>query len=442
MGIYVEIISINTFYPAGHGTFFAGDLIRWNDEKVIFSWVYDCGSKRRSWLSDLIESYKYSRFTIHSLPKEKHEKIDMLCISHFDADHVNGLEKLLSEFSVDTLVLPYLPLNTRLEIALALDLDATGDTSAMLFTIDPIGFLSQRGYLEKISKILFIKGSGPQDGPVQYIPDDINPRDQGGDTDSILKNIGTHLYSDENYSLGENNQLKIWSLDDKKPIQILGCWEFVFFNKELPDGLAPISKATLTEIQNEVSKALDDLNLTGKSKPTETTKWREKIRKIYDDHFGDSPEGRNDISLVIYSNYIQKPSEIDLMWPYRDFMFCEDLRLPVSYVPISKDKTGLMLTGDITLRKSDISVLKSHLGNPRWKSINLFQVPHHASIHSWEVGSANSLPSEFNVLCVPDSDKSGHHPHIDVLHDFKNKKIFFANYSTSVVMNFDVCFNI
>lgn len=437
MGGLVEIISTNTFYPAGHGTFFAGDLINWNDDKIIFSWVYDCGSKRHSWLSDLIDSYKHSGVARHFLTTDSREKIDMLCISHFDSDHVNGLEKLLSEFSVDTLVLPYLPLNTRLEIALSLDLEAADDTSAMLFAIDPIGFLTNRGYLESISKVLFIKGSNSE-GAVPISNDDFNPIGPDENSESIFRNVGTSINSDENYNLEGLSQSKVWALDDKSPVRIFEFWEFVFYNKELPGGLAPKSSTSLIDIQKEVIKTLVGLNLTGKTTKKDTTKWRKKIREIYERHFGSSSEGRNDISLVLYSNQIKSKSIKDLCWPYCDLILYEDLQMPVSCVPASKDKTGLLLSGDITLRNSDISKLQSHLGSQRWKSVNLLQIPHHGSTHSWQVGNAKLLPSEFNVFNVPDSDKSGHHPHIDVLEDFKNKKILFANYSTGVSMNFAV----
>lgn len=431
----MDIVSLNTFFPAGHGTFFAGYLISRTDHKVAFSWVYDCGSKRRSWLSDLIDSYKKSYFTRPFLPVDFREKIDMLCVSHFDADHVNGLEKLLSEFSVDTLVLPYLPLNTRLEIVLSLDLEAPDDTSAMLFAIDPIGFLTDRGYLEKISKVLFIKGSNPE-GAVPISNDDFNPRGPDENSESIFRNVGTSINSDENYNLEGLGQTKVWTLDDKRAVQIFGCWEFVFYNKELPGGLAPKSSASLIDIQQEVIKTLLGLNLTGKTTKKDTTKWRKKIREIYEKHFGSSSEGRNDISLVLYSNHINSKSIKYSCWPYCDLILYKDLQMPVSCVPASKDQTGLLLTGDISLRNSDISKLQSHLGGQRWKSVNLLQIPHHGSIHSWQVGNAKLLPSEFNVFNVPDSDKSGHHPHIDVLEDFKNKKILFANYSTGISMNF------
>jgi len=431
----VDIVSLNTFFPAGHGTFFAGYLISRTDHKVAFSWVYDCGSKRRSWLSDLIDSYKKPDFPRPFLPVDSREKIDMLCVSHFDADHVNGLEKLLSEFSVDTLVLPYLPLNTRLEIVLSLDLEAPDDTSAMLFAIDPIGFLTDRGYLEKISKVLFIKGSNSE-GAVPISNGDFNPRGPDENSESIFRNVGTSINSDENYNLEGLGQSKVWALDDKSPVRIFGFWEFVFYNKELPGGLAPKSSASLIDIQKEVIKTLLGLNLTGKTTKKDTTKWRKKIREIYEKHFGSSSEGRNDISLVLYSNHITTPFRLSPLWPYRYSILTEDLYIPISCVPISEDKSGLLLTGDITLRHSDISTLQSHLGGQRWKSVNLLQIPHHGSIHSWQVGNAKLLPSEFNVFNVPDSDKSGHHPHIDVLEDFKNKKILFANYSTGVSMNF------
>ncbi|WP_135410891.1 MBL fold metallo-hydrolase [Escherichia sp. E4385] len=60
-----------------------------------FNIVYDCGSTSRTTIIN----------KIHSLPnwfKNTHGSrvIDMLVISHFDDDHVNGLEELLRLYRV------------------------------------------------------------------------------------------------------------------------------------------------------------------------------------------------------------------------------------------------------------------------------------------------------------------------------------------------------
>ncbi|WP_135386884.1 hypothetical protein [Escherichia sp. E2593] len=67
-----------------------------------FNIVYDCGSTSRTTIIN----------KIHSLPKwfkntHGSRVIDMLVISHFDDDHVNGLEELLRLYRVKKLVLPY-----------------------------------------------------------------------------------------------------------------------------------------------------------------------------------------------------------------------------------------------------------------------------------------------------------------------------------------------
>ena len=63
-----------------------------------FRFVYDCGSSR---------NIKKLEKEIDSAFK-KDECIDLLFISHFDNDHVNGLKHLLNRCNVETVVLPYL----------------------------------------------------------------------------------------------------------------------------------------------------------------------------------------------------------------------------------------------------------------------------------------------------------------------------------------------
>ena len=63
-----------------------------------FRFVYDCGSSR---------NIKKLEKEINSAFK-KDECIDLLFISHFDNDHVNGLKHLLNRCHVETVVLPYL----------------------------------------------------------------------------------------------------------------------------------------------------------------------------------------------------------------------------------------------------------------------------------------------------------------------------------------------
>ena len=88
------------FLPVGHGAFFIERL--YVDDKRILTAVYDCGDSHGG---SLVQEYANQEF---NSPTEPKEKIDILFISHFDQDHVNGLECLKQFIHKRTRVfLPY-----------------------------------------------------------------------------------------------------------------------------------------------------------------------------------------------------------------------------------------------------------------------------------------------------------------------------------------------
>lgn len=59
-------------------------------------WVYDCGSNQTDALKREIGTVA------------RGGDIDLLFLSHFDSDHINGVDLLLSQVKVREVVLPYL----------------------------------------------------------------------------------------------------------------------------------------------------------------------------------------------------------------------------------------------------------------------------------------------------------------------------------------------
>lgn len=88
-----------TFFPVGQGAFY-GETIRNEENNSTFNIVYDCGSVSKSAIKPTIK---------HSFPKGS--KIDILFISHFDADHVNQITTLKDEFDIKRVVMPLLDKN-------------------------------------------------------------------------------------------------------------------------------------------------------------------------------------------------------------------------------------------------------------------------------------------------------------------------------------------
>lgn len=85
---------LRELWSVGHGGFITEKFLRGGDSRV-FTVVYDCGSKRQ----DSIEKAIDQSF-------EKDEVIDLVCLSHFHADHINGALHLLGHTRVKSMMVP------------------------------------------------------------------------------------------------------------------------------------------------------------------------------------------------------------------------------------------------------------------------------------------------------------------------------------------------
>ena len=83
-----------TQHAVGQGGFFSG-VIEWRKEK--FRYVYDCGSNKLSRVREEIDKVF-----------QEGDRIDILFLSHFDYDHVNGVQYLLSRCNISTVIIPHL----------------------------------------------------------------------------------------------------------------------------------------------------------------------------------------------------------------------------------------------------------------------------------------------------------------------------------------------
>jgi hypothetical protein len=92
-------------HPIGQGFFYTGRIKARGAE---YNFVFDCGSLSYSVLNNTIERYK----------RNQTKDIDLLIISHFDADHINGLKKLLDGKNVKNVVAPFISFKKRISLAL------------------------------------------------------------------------------------------------------------------------------------------------------------------------------------------------------------------------------------------------------------------------------------------------------------------------------------
>jgi len=125
------------FHNVGQGLFHTGKI---GD----FNFVYDCGSMKKDNVVEAVKYYKNEDLKI--------EPIDILIISHFDKDHVNGLDKLLSGVKVEYAIIPYYSPSEMLMLAFV---KRSYPESYFNFLLNPVSYLLSKG----INKVILIKGS-------------------------------------------------------------------------------------------------------------------------------------------------------------------------------------------------------------------------------------------------------------------------------------------
>lgn len=101
------------FHAVGQGLFHSG-IIECNNYQ--FNFVYDCGGIGKypyipsTTLKTCVKRYKNY---LHDKP------IDMLVVSHFHSDHINGIPYLLKNQKVDTIIIPFYTFKERLNILIS-----------------------------------------------------------------------------------------------------------------------------------------------------------------------------------------------------------------------------------------------------------------------------------------------------------------------------------
>jgi hypothetical protein len=415
------------FHAVGHGTLFSG-LIS-NRSNTNFSWMYDCGSKRTKRLTE----------TIDILNKWTHwpPEIDLLVLSHFDDDHVNGVEELLSTRKVRWLALPYLDVAQKLAQAAAVSGNSTSLSTAM-FQLNPEGWLASRGLSDRVSSILLVQGGDrPEDiGDIRFLPELLQPTDKNNKHNAREQEL---LQMQEiKLGLQKKHQTLVWNHHQPMIVKDLS-FELMFFNSRQSNlfktnaagqKTAKRSGVLLSVVQADISSIVSNYRMNNLSTPRR--EWRDALKKCYERHFGSSSQDRNNISLCL----LTRPIAEKYVCPCS--IYCRELEPMTARCACSsalRRRPGLLCLGDLRIDVDTRSEISTHFGS-RWSQIGVVQVPHHGSQHSWEKGNAKALNPECFIHCIPSESKN--HPHSSVVADLANHKVYIADYEKSI--QFPYCF--
>ncbi|WP_386630397.1 MBL fold metallo-hydrolase [Sulfitobacter geojensis] len=377
------------FHPVGQGLFSSGvikfDGGRYRDE---FQWVYDCGTTSSQRLLRAALS-KFQRL-------RRNTPLDLVVISHFDADHISGLVKLLNEVGTDILMLPWAPLWHRLAIGCAQGL--TPDDPDFEFYIDPVQYLNDQAGdgFRRIVFIPFSVGEGPPEPE-----DETGPTEEGPDGRPKLQlDFEKEFESEDSHELMQYERnagmyREVIMMRKGSSARFLGLWEFVPYNDP-----ATQPKNVPNFIQN-VNDLREHLLNTSESERKHALY---KLKEFYRRSFPKSQS--NDLSLFIYSGPIGVWNTQIHPW------HCD-------YGSENGRKASIIYTGDGNLASQQKwQNFRKYLGDQRAISPSIFQVPHHGSRKNWFDGLADQIEPHSSIFSSDPSHRSFGHPHREVLRDF------------------------
>lgn len=311
---------IRTFHPVGQGAFYTEDFGN-------FTIVYDCGSGKGSQTPIVIEKEIKKTF-------EKDHVIDVLFISHFHADHINGIDFLKSHCIIKCVIIPLL--------------------SPQAIVLTKIYNLLEKNYSE--TEII--------DNPSGYF----------GEGTTIIR-----------IEEGNNNENSI-NIDSESQIDLSGAtetnypsgtifttakiidWYYIPFNYR-QDELIQLFEAYLLTNYNislEDIKTIDDI-----------LEYKSNLRNAYQS----VNKNLNNNTLILYSGK-RLSNKLKLNIPHKCLNFqnpiCQIRTLKLIRI-LQQTQSGCLYTGDIDLNQNNIVTEIKHHYSDFLPFIGTIQIPHHGS---------------------------------------------------------------
>lgn len=413
--------------PIGQGGFYSADLRLNNSDQ--FTFVYDCGTDTdQKRLSDEISAFR---------KKLAGRRLNLLVISHLDADHVNGVGKLLNAVKgADYVFLPYLSPEERLIYALR---HPTAPDAYRELLADPVAFLLSNGARE-----VYLVGDGDGDGSedgnsgVPRTPDEDEPRSLENVSEIVI-DLSKQILSqslEEAYRKENGNKFegKVHCVSHGGPISLSAVWKLRMFQKSgflpafaaLRDGL-PLPKGTpkfcakFTEMVQEV---------LGKEVPLTPQSVLEIITdavrlKALKQAYKEIAGAPNEVSLCLWHGPTSRVERnwwghavqgVDALHAIVGHLYYPDRYGPYfqSWKRRGGGKAGTLLTGDLNLQGQTLTKLRKHYADELpWTG--MIQLPHHGSRHNTHTGD----PVFRNeTLFVSAGLRNKHtHPHLELLEE-------------------------
>ena len=316
---------VRTFHPVGHGAFYTERFYEDNNPQPIFTAVFDCGCFERGKLGmspkkfqQRIERYVNSIF-------QSQETIDVLFISHFHTDHINGVEHLLTRCNVKKIFIPVMTPEVVLEAYLHSMVQLGRRSNVVSHFIEEI--FNNEELKEKIVQI----------------------NDEFQEEERQLNNAVGTLPSG---------------------VTLSGCHSWYYLPFNIKQNFLPQLIAQEPLLQNAIKPngEVDFTKLTGIVKSRTIKHWERVYNGVW-------PSKHNAYSMTIYSTNLSN-NPIPVSWNGA-------ILGNIAYLQ------NCLYTGDYEAKvKANFNALQSRY-NKYWQNIYIMQVPHHGSKDNYNASLYN-----------------------------------------------------
>jgi len=399
------------FLNVGQGLFTTGKInIRKNSSNRVFNWVYDCGSTNQ----ENIDSALKCEFS-------KCDEIDIVFISHFDKDHINGLVELLKTVKkVKNLVLPYYPMWKRILIGLEYNKrNKIIDLEDFSFFMNPIKFLTKIG---TIDQFVFVDEN--------YVSKEFSTEIENNNLENLPEVPENFKIETEPLDEILNSELnsKYGKLKSGTNITLPKIYEFIPYQ----DKTVCVKK--FKRFQDMVSKI--ESNLLSQDNKTVLKQNIAELKNIYKKKFGKSAKEKNIISLFLMGIPLINTSNNPHLIGF-DVYVRNRIQTKYNcfyYNTLSKDY--ILFTGDGFLNTSTrLNNLKRHFNDNRLRKISVFQVMHHGSKNNFNKLINKHINPDFSIFSS-DPLIRPFHPNAEVVKHFIYNNPIQVDNSNFCVFNF------
>ena len=363
-------------HPVGQGGFYTETFSNGTEEKTF---VYDCGGFDRA-------KRKMENYLKSFLPKGKSKRqIEAVFISHFHADHINGLQYLLDNAEVKNLFLPQLTEEAMIEAFVYNYSILKGKNSVNSLLVKM--YNQAAGETRTWSTNFFqIEAAEDSQAPAEF---------------------NSTIFSEESM------ELKAWNWDSREVVDLstqkllspntmlhCGKWLYLPYNSKVPQTKIAELKAELkvTSVNME-----DLLSSVEKLTPNE-------CKRIYEKVFG---KEHNSYSMTLFSG----TSEHSFGEYCKRFPDCTDRRLckilhPRRYC----NNPNILYTGDFEPEKNMDQM--PVFFNKYWGEIASIQIPHHGSRNNY---NEKLYEHPIRGFVSVGNDNTHHHPDIDTIINIRER---------------------